>query len=79
MYLVSSLARKNTRPVKPKISERDDKALTSLKVMDHALYFGTDTTPNSTYPFGACINFYLYSKCVKSEILKLDIISSSFH
>lgn len=61
----------------PKIFGRDEKALTTVKLLIHTLHFGTDT--KLSYPFSACMNFYLFSKCDNSEILKLEIISSSFH
>lgn len=49
----------------------------TLKLLIYTLHFGTDTTLG--YQFNACMNFYLSSKRDNSEILKLEIISFSFH
>lgn len=60
-----------------KIFGRDEKALTTLKLLNCMWHFVTDDIPR--HPFNACTNFYLFNKCDCSEILKLEIISSSFH
>lgn len=63
--------------VNQKIFGRDEKALTTLKLLNCTGHFVIDDILR--HPFNACTNFYLFSKCDCSEILKLEIISSSFH
>lgn len=74
-HLVYLPAKNDT--VNQKIFGRDEKALTTLKLLNCTWHFVMGDTLR--HPFNACANFYLFSKGDCSELLKLEIISSSFH
>lgn len=66
-----------SKTVNQKKIGRDEKALIILRLLNCPWHFVTDDI--LSHQFNACTNFYLFSKCDNAEILKLEIISSSFH